>query len=336
MSFLQVMWFLLIGVLLTIYAILDGYDLGIGIWHLSTKKEKHRKTMLALLGPVWDGNEVWLLTGGGAIFAAFPEVYATVFSGFYLPLFIVIMALIARAVAIEFRNQHEHAVWRKVWDVAFASGSIVPSILFGVAVGNLMTGIPLDHAGTFIGSIFTLLNPYSLVIGLLSFAMFATHGAIYVAARTHDELKDKAIQWAKTSWFAYLNVFMVVTIYTMTSQPRLIDNYLRIPVLTGVPFLTFISLVAIYAFLKRRELTAAFITSAVTIAGIMAIFGVSMFPTIVQARDSGNSLTIYNASSSALTLQTMLILAILVVPVVIGYTLWSHRQFWRHSPDEGY
>lgn len=339
MSFLQIMWFLLIGVLLTVYAILDGFDLGIGIWHLSTKTEKHRRTMFSLLGPIWDGNEVWLLTGGGAIFAAFPHVYATVFSGFYLALFLVIMALISRAVAIEFRNQHESALWKKIWDVAFALGSIAPAILFGVAMGNILRGAPLDRNGAFIGTFLDLLNPYALLAGLMSFAMFATHGALYIALRTRNELREQAIGWARTSWFAYINLFALITIFTMQAYPHLIRNYLRVPLLTGIPVLTLVGIIAIFGFLKQRNLGAAFTVSALTIAGMMGICGSSMYPFMVRStRVTGTSLTIFNASSSALTLQTMLILAMLVVPIVIGYTYWTYRQFWGKvdSGSDGY
>jgi len=177
MSFLQVAWYFLIGLFLLVYAILDGFDLGVGFWYLFAKKEDHRRLLLNAIGPVWDGNEVWLLTGGAAIFAAFPQIYATVFSGFYLALMLVIFGLIFRAVSIEFRDKGESPGWRNFWGAAFGIGSILAALLFGVAVGNILRGLPLDEHGNFTGTFFTLLNPYALLIGLLGFVMFATHGA---------------------------------------------------------------------------------------------------------------------------------------------------------------
>ena len=178
MTTYQIIWFILVGVLLGGYALLDGFDLGVGFWHLFTKGDRARRIALTSIGPVWDGNEVWLLTGGGALFAAFPPVYATVFSGFYLAMMLVVISLIFRAVALEFRSKVEDERWRKAWDVAFSLGSILAALLFGVAVGNVLRGVPLDGEGNFTGTFFGLLNPYSLVFGLLSVAMVATHGAL--------------------------------------------------------------------------------------------------------------------------------------------------------------
>jgi len=175
---LQVTWFLLIGVLLTGFAILDGFDLGVGVWHLRARGDRERRTLLNAVGPVWDGNEVWLLTAGGALFAAFPPVYASVFSGFYMALMLLLLALIFRAVSMEFRGKVESDGWRRFWDLGFGLGSALPAILFGVAVGNIMRGIPLDADGNFTGTFFSLLHPYALATGLLSLAAFVCHGAI--------------------------------------------------------------------------------------------------------------------------------------------------------------
>lgn len=187
MTALQVIWFILIGVLLLGYTILDGYDLGAGFWYLFTKKEAHKKAIINAIGPFWDGNEVWILTGGGAIFAAFPDVYATVFSGFYLALMLVLLALIFRAVPIEYRNQHDNPQWKKWWDLGFGLGSALPALLFGVALGNVVNGLPLDELINFTGNFFTLLNPYPLLFGLTGFAMFLTHGALYIQLKTDGE-----------------------------------------------------------------------------------------------------------------------------------------------------
>jgi cytochrome d ubiquinol oxidase subunit II len=196
MSFdLNSVWFMLVGLLLTGYAILDGFDLGVGALHLFTSKDEDRRIFLNAIGPVWDGNEVWLVTGGGALFAAFPHVYATVFSGFYLALMLLLMMLIFRAVAIEFRSKQPMAWWRRAWDVSFSIASVVSSLLLGVALGNIAWGVPLrpdhEYAGTFLG----LLNPYSLMVGLTTVALFTMHGAIYLVMKTQGELHDKVRGW---------------------------------------------------------------------------------------------------------------------------------------------
>ena len=179
---LQVTWYFLIGFLLTVYAVLDGFDLGVGFWHLFTKSDEDRRVLLNAVGPVWDGNEVWLITGGGALFAAFPHVYATVFSGMYLALMLVLYALIFRAVSMEFRSKDPSARWRAGWDAAFSLGSVVPALLFGVALGNLLRGLLLDATKTYVGGFFNLLNPYALLIGVVGLAMIATHG---IQGNTH-------------------------------------------------------------------------------------------------------------------------------------------------------
>jgi cytochrome d ubiquinol oxidase subunit II len=192
---LNTIWFGLIGVLLTGYAILDGFDLGVGALHLLTTKDEHRRLMINAIGPVWDGNEVWLVTGGGALFAAFPEVYATVFSGFYLAFMLLLCMLIFRAVAIEFRSKQPMRWWRQMWDVSFSVASLGCSLLFGVAFGNIIWGVPLDAQREFAGSFLGLLNPYALLVGVTTVALFMMHGAIYVVLKTEGELHEIARGW---------------------------------------------------------------------------------------------------------------------------------------------
>lgn len=328
MSALQVIWFFLVGVLLIGYAILDGFDLGVGFWSLFTRKDEERRTLLNAIGPVWDGNEVWLLTGGGAIFAAFPHVYATVFSGFYLALMLVLFALILRAVAVEFRSSDPSPRWRSVWDGAFALGSLLPALLFGVAWGNLLRGVPLDAEMNYTGTFFTLLNPYALLIGLVGFAMLATHGALYLVLKTENDLARKALRWARRSWWAYLVLLLGAMGTTVATQPQLAPNYNRIHSLWFLPLGTLAVVLLIGVFIRQGQPRRAFIASALSIAGLMAMSGAALFPRLVPALGQPElSLTIMNASSSALTLKTMLILALLGLPPVIGYTIWVYRIF---------
>jgi len=336
MSVLQVIWFFLIGVLLTGYAILDGFDLGVGFWYLFTRKDEKRRVLLNAIGPVWDGNEVWLLTGGGAIFAAFPHVYATVFSGFYLALMLVLFALIFRAVSVEFRSSAPSRRWRKGWDIAFAVGSIIPALLFGVAFGNILRGLPLDDAKNFVGTFLTLLNPYALLIGLVGFAMFATHGALYLVLKTEDNLAQQAANWARKAWGVYLGLFVVASAVTVIAQPRLLNNYKSVPVLWLLPLFALGTIIMIGVFSKRGEQIKAFIASALSIAGLMAMSGAALFPNLVPALGKPEwSLTVMNASSSSLTLKTMFILVLVGMPVVIVYTVWVYRTFAGKVKLEG-
>ena len=335
MNALQVIWYVLIGVLLTGYAILDGFDLGVGFWHLFTKKNEDRKRLLNAIGPLWDGNEVWLLTGGGALFAAFPHVYATVFSGFYLALMLVIFALIFRAVSIEFRSKNPSSRWQKSWDIAFAAGSIIPALLFGVAVGNILRGLPLDANMNFIGTFFDLLNPYSLLVGLLGLAMFATHGAMFIALKTDGELAKNARNWGQKAWSVYLTLFLITTIVTLLSQGHLLTNWVMHPLLCVIPLLVLLLVVLIGMLNKNGQSDRAFIMSSLSILGMMAIAGISLFPNLVPAsNDPALSLTLMNASSSPLTLSVMLIIALIGIPLVLAYTIWTYRTFSGKVPLE--
>ncbi len=328
MTALQVTWFFLIGVLLVGYAILDGFDLGVGIWHLFAKGDENRRTLLNAIGPVWDGNEVWLLTGGGAIFAAFPHVYATVFSGLYLALMLVLLGLIFRAVSIEFRSKVASPRWRSVWDTAFAVGSALPALLFGVAMGNILRGLPLNESKDFAGTFFGLLNPYALMIGVLGFVMFATHGANYIVLKTEGQLADQARSWARRSSVAYLGLFVVAVVVTVITQPQLLANCRALQFLWVVPAVALVAIAMTCVANRKDQAGNAFAWSTVSIAGLMAMCGAGIFPKIVPAlNDPELSLTIGNASSSARTLTVMLVVALVGMPLVLIYTGWIYHTF---------
>lgn len=323
MSELQILWFFLIGILLAGYAVLDGFDLGVGFWQLFRRKESHRRAAIHAIGPVWDGNEVWLLTGGGALFAAFPPVYASVFSGFYLPLMLVLTGLIFRAVAIEFRGKVDSGLWRGSWDLAFGVGSILPALLFGVALGNVVRGLPLNETGDYIGGFFALLNPYALLVGISGLAMFATHGALYLAVKTTGELREQARYHAYAASRVYFILFLAAAGWSLWSFVR--GSMLLAGVATGIAFL---AIVAIGVFLKRGAVGRAFVASAVSILALFGATGAAIFPNLVPAsNDAALSLTIHNASSSQYTLTAMAILAAVGVPLVLGYTIWIYRVF---------
>ncbi|MCM2314747.1 MAG: cytochrome d ubiquinol oxidase subunit II [Thermoanaerobaculia bacterium] len=327
---LQTVWFLLVGVLLTGYAILDGFDLGVGMMHLFIAKSDHdRRVLVNSIGPVWDGNEVWLLTGGGAIFAAFPNVYATVFSGFYIALMLLLAALIVRAVSLEFRSKVESPRWRQSWDVAFAVGSMLPSLLFGVAIGNIVRGVPIGADGEYAGSFFTLLNPFALLVGVLSVAMFLVQGAAWLQFRTEGDLKAKSQRVGITSTWILLATWIVVTAYSRVAAPGSWSAFAN-PVAFLAP-LVFVASVLALPPLFRKELPGrTFFVSSLAIAALLATLGLGLYPNMVPALgDAANSLTIYNASSSNRTLVTMLAIALAGMPVVIGYTIFIYRRFMQ-------
>ena len=220
---LNAIWFILIGVLFVGYAMLDGFDLGVGALHLFTRSDEDRRVMLNAIGPVWDGNEVWLVTGGGALFAAFPNVYATVFSGFYMAFVLLLVALIFRAVAIEFRSKQPMLWWRQMWDTGFSAGSVLSSLLIGVAMGNIAWGIPIDERGEFAGSFWSLLHPYPLLLGVTTLALFMMHGAIYALMKTEGALHEKLRSWINNCIIFFIMCYAVTTMATLLYVPHLTE-----------------------------------------------------------------------------------------------------------------
>lgn len=334
MTTLQIIWFLLLGVLFIGYAILDGFDLGVGIWYSFFKKEEERHALHYSVGPFWDGNEVWLLTAGGAMFAAFPLVYATVFSGLYLALMLVLFALIFRAVSFEFRNKIEDVKWRKWWDGIFSVSSALPSLLFGVALGNMVWGLPMDGNFNYTGDFFDLLNPYSLLFGVAGFFMLARHGAIYIAMRSGGEMREKARGFAIISCYAYLASFILLNVATIFMAPWAMNNYKEVTILWAVPVLSLLTLVASGFMVRKAKYGWGFILSSLNIAMMWGTVGASLFPNLVNPRGAGVALSITNSSSGELTLQTMLIIAIIGVPIALGYTFWVYKTFWGKINDE--
>jgi len=325
---LNLIWFLLVAVLIIGYAVLDGFDLGVGVLHLFTKDEKEKRININAVGPVWDGNEVWLLTGGGALFAAFPIVYATVFSGFYIALMLLLVALILRAVSMEFRGKVESASWKKFWDLSFGIGSLLPAILFGVAVGNILRGIPLNENGLFTGNFFTLLNPYAILVGVLSLSLFTMHGAIYLTMKSEGEQKERISNLVPKLWITYVVIYFIVTLYSIFEAKFLFEGILGNP-LFWILFLALIaSIVYIPVAVKSQKSGLAFLSSSITISSMIGLMGISLFPRLVPSSiNLAYSLDIYNASSTERTLWTMLIIALIGMPFVIGYTIFIYRIF---------
>ncbi len=326
---LNTIWFFLIGILLVGYAILDGFDLGVGALHLLVKDDTERRIMLNSIGPVWDGNEVWLVTGGGALFAAFPHVYATVFSGFYTALMILLFMLIFRAVAIEFRSKQPMKWWRQMWDVAFSVASILIAFLAGVAVGNLITGIPLNAEKEFIGNFWTLINPYTLMVGVTTVALFMMHGAIYSVMKTEGQLHDKLRGWINNTIIFFIICYITTTMATLVYYPHMVQHFKEVPALFILAILNMLAIANIPREISKGKDFYAFLSSCASIAALLSLFAFGLFPNFVIASNNPEfSLNIYNAASSQKTLNIMLIIALIGVPFVLAYTIsiyWIFR-----------
>jgi cytochrome d ubiquinol oxidase subunit II len=329
---LQILWFILWGLLWAVYFMLDGFDLGVGIlYRFIARDEAERSAVRRSIAPVWDGNEVWLITAGGATFAAFPSAYASMFSYLYSALLIILFALIFRGVAIEFRAKAASSAWGRGWDLAFFLGSLVPALLFGVAFGNIFRGLPIDVEG-YHGTLISLLNPYALWTGVLFVLLFLVHGALWLAFKTGGELEARALLFARSGWYFLLAAAVVFLVWTVPAT-RLEENYLRRPYWLVVPLLAVASLLLIRLRISQKRMGAAFFASSATIMLVTFTGIVGLFPNLIPSRlDPAYSLTALNASSSPYTLKIMTIVALVFVPVVIGYQVWVYRVF-RHKVD---
>jgi len=325
----QTIWFVLWGVLWSIYFMTDGFDLGIGILYpFLSRNDQEKRMMINSIGPVWDGNEVWLVTAGGATFAAFPVAYALLFSYLYTPLLIILFALIFRGVAFEFRAKGATDAWRRGWDLAIFFGSLVPSLLFGVAFGNMFHGLPMDNLGYY-GSLPGLLNPYSLMTGLLFMTMFVCHGALYLAIRTGDDLGRRAARFAVKAWVALVLIAALFFVNTAFATD-MYANYLRNAKWLAIPALAVASLMGIGVLAMKNQYQRAFVASCITIFMVNMTGLMGLYPQLLPSSiDPRYSLTIYNASSSPYTLKIMTVVALLFVPMVIAYQLWVYWVF-RH------
>ena len=318
---LQSIWFALVGVLFTGYAILDGFDLGVGALHLFARGDGDRRLFLNAIGPVWDGNEVWLVTGGGALFAAFPEVYASIFSGFYPAFMLLLCGLIFRAVAIEFRSKRPNPAWRSFWDGSFAVASTAAALLVGVALGNIAWWVPLDAAHEFLGGFWSLLRPYPLLVGVTTVALFAMHGSIYLVLKLEGELQARVRGWVQNTIILFILCYVATTMVTLVYVPHMTAYFKEHPLLFLVPLLTMLAIANIPREIYRGRDFHAFLSSCAAVAALLALFGLGIFPNMVVSNPlPEHSLTIYNAASSAKTLKIMLVIAALGVPLVLAYT----------------
>ena len=304
---MNVIWFWVLGGMLTAYAILDGYDLGVGALHLwVARTNEERRVALNAIGPVWNGNEVWLIAAGGMLVVSFPRVYASGFSGFYLALMIVLWLLILRGVSIEFRGQIDHPLWRSLWDAGFWFGSALLALLLGIALGNVLRGLPVGRDGTFQGTFALLLNPYSLLTGIMSLVVLAWHGMNYLRLKTEGSLEERAQAWSERLWLAVAVLIVIATASTFQVRPMLRANFLSYTWAWIFPLLTAGAVVAGYFCRRRDRERGAFRASTL---------------------DPAYSLTIYNAASSPLALRSALIANLFGMIGVAVYSTYVHRTF---------
>ncbi|MET0027383.1 MAG: cytochrome d ubiquinol oxidase subunit II [Candidatus Thiodiazotropha sp.] len=364
---LKLIWWVFVGVLLIGFAITDGMDMGVGnLLPFVGKTDDERRLMINTVGPHWDGNQVWLITAGGAIFAAWPAVYAAAFSGFYVAMLLVLFALFFRPVGFDYRSKLGDARWRNAWDWGLFVGGAVPSLVFGVAFGNLLLGVPfhLDELlrPYYTGSFFALLNPFALLAGVVSFSLLTMHGGIWIQMRTSGVLTERVKGWilwtgvASMLAFAAAGIWLVMGIdgLTIVSQPALdalpnplaktvevmpgawLANYAQYPVTMIFPVLGFAGVILTIMMSRADRPGWGFVTSSLAITGVIMTAGISLFPFIMpSSTDLGSSLTVWDAPSSHLTLTVMFWAVVIFLPIVIGYTIWNYRKMWgRLSIEE--
>lgn len=322
-------WFLVVGALFSGYAILDGFDFGAGGWHLFFRKEQNRRIALNAIGPVWDGNEVWLVIGGGALFAGFPVLYASLLSAMYTPFMLFLAFIIMRAVSIEFRGKEEMAWWRKLWDTIYSLSSLMLAFLLGVVLGNVLQGLPIDAAKEYQGgSFFAFLNPYSLLVGITTVALFMTHGAIYLLLKTEGKLYERLKELLTRGIIFFIVSFSILTLYTLIYLPHLSDRFQSNPAYFVVPLVTFLSIANIPRLASKAKYRTAFLFSSLTLSTLLILVAIELYPTLlISTIDAANNITIYNAASSDKSLSIMLTIAAIGAPLVISYTVFVYYTF---------
>ena len=323
------LWFLVVGALFSGYAILDGFDLGAGAWHLFFRQEKSRRIALNAVGPVWDGNEVWLVIGGGALFAGFPVLYATLFSAMYIPFMLFLLFLIFRAVSIEFRGKEPMKWWRNLWDVSYSISSAMLAILLGVVLGNVLQGFAVGPGLEFTGHWLEFINPYSVMVGITTLALFMMHGAIYLTMKTEGRLFAKVTGMLRNSIIFFIVSFSIVTLYTLIYIPHLSDDFKNSPELFIVPLLAFLSIANIPRLASKQKYMQAFLFSAFTVSLLLILVAIELYPVLILSSvDPGYNITIYNAASSEKALGIMLTISAIGGPLVLAYTIFVYKTFW--------
>jgi len=335
---METLWFCLVAAILAMYVVFDGFDLGAGILHLAlARTDAERRTVLRSIGPVWDGNEVWLVAGGGALCFAFPPLYASSFSGFYLPLMIVLWLLILRGIAVEFRNHIEGRLWSPIWDVTFSLSSLLLALFFGVALGNVVRGVPLDPQGRFFVPLWTdfrpgaapgVLDAYTLVVGLTAVAVLTLHGALWIALKTTGGLQFRARRTIDFVWWAVAALTVTLTLFTMKVQPQVAESLTSRPWGYLLAMAALSGLVGVLWFASHEQDGPAFLSSAVYLASMLATAAFGIYPYVLPATtDRSLGLTVHNAAAPIEGLRIGLAWWIPGMALVVGYFVFVYHRF---------
>jgi len=323
------LWFLVVGGVFSGYAILDGFDLGAGAWHLFLKKDESRRIALNAIGPVWDGNEVWLVIGGGTLFAGFPVLYGTMLSAMYIPFMLFLAFLIFRAVSIEFRSKEPMKWWRTMWDVSYSVSSILMAICLGIVLGNVLQGMPIDSDLEFSGDWVKFFNPFAIMVGITTLALFMMHGAIFLTMKTEGRLFAKITLLLRRAIIFFIVTFGIVTLYVLLYIPHLSDDFKSNPVLFIFPVLAFLSIANIPSLVSKKKYHSAFIFSSLTISLLLTLVAIELYPVLIfSTSDTANSITIYNAAASDKSIGIMLNFVAIGIPLVLSYTFFVYKTFW--------
>jgi cytochrome d ubiquinol oxidase subunit II len=327
---LDVFWYVIVISAVTFYAVLDGFDLGVGALHLFVKKDEERRVFLNAIGPVWDGNEVWLVILIGGLFAGFPEAYATLLSAFYIPFTILIAGLIFRACAIEFRSKMPSPIWRNTWDVLFFLASLIIAFVIGVALGNLIHGIPLNENHDYVGGIFlSFFTPYAILTGILVISLFMMHGAIYLVMKTEGHLEEKLKSWVNPTIIFFIMTYAITTMVTLIYQTHMTDRIRERPYLFPLVLINVLAVANIPREISKGNTGYAFISSCANMASLLVLFAVGSFPMLIRSSldPVANSLTVFNAAASEPTLVVLAIIVAIGLPLVIAYGYFIYRVF---------
>jgi cytochrome d ubiquinol oxidase subunit II len=335
---LPIIWFCIVAFMIAMFVVLDGFDLGAGIVHLGVARtDEERRVVLKTIGPVWDGNEVWLIAGGGALYFAFPSLYSAAFSGFYLPLMMVLWLLILRGCSVEFRNHLDNAVWKPFWDVVFCGASSLLAIFFGAALGNVVRGVPMDASGDFFLPLWTdwtpgpqpgILDWYTVLVGVFAFTTLTQHGALWVALKTEDALRGRARNIARFAWFANGILTILVTLASFRVQPHLSESFAAMPAGYIFPALALVGLLGVFVFWRRADDLKAFLSSSLFIIGMLTSVVFGVFPNVLPANSNpAFSLTVNNAAAPDYGLRIGLVWFVPGLALATAYSLYVYRKF---------
>lgn len=323
------LWFLVVGLLFSGYAVLEGFDYGAGAWHLFFKKDLSRRVAINAIGPLWDANQVWLIIGGGALFAGFPVMYATMLSAMYIPFMLFLILLVLRSTAIKFRSAEEMLWWRKTWDIIYFTSNVLIAFLLGVVLGNVLQGFEIGENFSYKGGIFfSFLSPYAIMAGFTTLSLFMTQGAIFLLLKTEGRLHARLTFLLKKGMVFFIVSFAATSLYTLLYLPGVIDNFKEQPLFFSIPILAFLAVANVPRLVSKKKYFKALIFSSLTMAFLLMLVAFQLYPVLLHSTiDPSHSVTIYNAASSQKSLGIMLTMVVLGAPLLLVYLGFLYKTF---------